>query len=389
MRKDFLIDIKGLVALRRELHRFPEISGCETATAERIASFISRYSPDSTIKGIGGTGIAAVFKGREPGSRIMFRCELDALPIAETNEFDYKSEYEKISHKCGHDGHMAIVAGLASLLAHKRPRRGSVILLFQSAEETGEGADRTINDGRFTEIEPDYVFGVHNLPGFDFNTILVRSGIFTYASKGMIIRLKGKESHAARPEDGINPALAIAKLIEELKHLPAVSMLLNEPGLVTIIFIRLGEIALGTSPGYGEIIATLRAYCSNDMRALTEEAENIVKRIAQEEKLSFEIAYAEEFPATINDAECIEIIETAALENRLRIKKIDKPFKWSEDFSHFTGHYKGGLFGLGAGINHPQLHNPDYDFPDRLIESGISIFYSIYNNILNRGHEVL
>lgn len=226
MRKDFLIDIKGLVALRRELHRFPEISGCETATAERIASFISRYSPDSTIKGIGGTGIAAVFKGREPGSRIMFRCELDALPIAETNEFDYKSEYEKISHKCGHDGHMAIVAGLAFLLAHKRPRRGSVILLFQSAEETGEGADRTINDGRFTEIEPDYVFGVHNLPGFDFNTILVRSGIFTYASKGMIIRLKGKESHAARPEDGINPALAIAKLIEELKHLPKSSLLL-------------------------------------------------------------------------------------------------------------------------------------------------------------------
>lgn len=389
MRKDSLIDIKGLVALRRELHRFPELSGSERATSERIASFISRYSPDSIIEGIGGTGLAAVFNGREPGSRIMFRCELDALPIEETNEFDYRSEYENISHKCGHDGHMAIVAGLASLLACKRPGRGSVILLFQPAEETGEGAERTINDGRFKEIDPDYVFGLHNLPGFNFNTILVRSGIFACASKGMIIRLRGKESHAATPEDGINPALAISKLIVEFKHLPVVSKPLNEPGLVTIIFIKLGEIALGTSPGYGEIIATLRAYCSDDMRRLTEGAENIVKRIAQEERLSFEIEYAEEFPATINHAECVGIIERAAFENRLKIEKIDKPFRWSEDFAHFTGHYKGGIFGLGAGINHPQLHSPDYDFPDRLIESGIRIFYSIYNNILNMDHEAL
>ena len=254
-----------LLNLRRNIHSEPELAGEEVATASKIEKFISAYSPDEIIKNIGGNGLAFVFNGRNEGPAVLFRSELDALPIDEINEFDYRSKYKDKGHKCGHDGHMTVLAGLAMRISSSRSFKGKVILLFQPAEETGEGAARVLKDEKFSKLDPDYVFAFHNLPGYKTGSVIIKEGSFASASKGMIIKLTGKTSHAAEPENGINPSSAVAEIIRRYSALPKELKGAKDFVLTTIIHARIGERAFGTSPGYAELMATLRAYRNDDM----------------------------------------------------------------------------------------------------------------------------
>jgi amidohydrolase len=371
-----------LINFRKRLHKFPELSGNEKVTANRMVDFARRFYHGEILTKLGGNGVAVVFEGMEAGKTILIRCDLDALPIQEVNEFDYTSVYPNISHKCGHDGHMAIVSGLVPLLENEKITKGKVILLFQPAEETGEGAKRVIDDPRFAGIIPDYVFALHNLPGFPVNEIVVKENVFASSSRGLIIKLTGKSSHAAEPEKGITPSLAIAELIQKLTALPKMKML-KDFSLVTIIHARIGERAFGTTPGYAELMATLRSNNEDEMQLITKQAEEFICSAAQKHKLTYEIEWVEEFPATINDSFCVSIIRSGAEENHLVINEIGEPFRWSEDFGYFTQKFKGAMFGIGAGTGHPELHHPDYDFPDEIIVTGTKMFYSIIKKVLS------
>ncbi|MEA1928200.1 MAG: amidohydrolase [Candidatus Auribacterota bacterium] len=370
----------ALIALRQELHQFPELSGFESGTAAELIHLFKPYRPDRIIEGIGGLSLAVVFEGRDqnPGPTVLFRCELDALPIAESNDIPYRSRRDGISHACGHDGHIAIMAGFGEILAHDRPRNGRIVLFFQAEEETGAGAEKAIEDPKFKDIRPDYVFGLHNIPGFPTHTILTRPGEFSSASTGMIIKLKGRESHAAEPKSGINPARAVSLIVTGLLDLPRTPAFRENSTLTTIIMIRLGQGAFGISPGQAVIMATLRSYSNEVMPLLIRNAERIVRTNAGREGLEFEIAYKEQFPGVANNQECIDIVTSAARKNDFPLRSLKDPFPWSEDFSQFTGRFKGALFGLGAGEDHPPLHHPDYDFPDEIIATGVQMFDSIY-----------
>ena len=139
---------------------------------------------------------------------------------------------------------------------------------------------------------------------------------------------------------------------------------------MTIIHAKIGKRAFGTSPGYAEVMATLRSFKNTDMKLLTDIAIKRVKSIAKKYKLRCKIEFTEEFPATVNEGNCVEIIKKAANKSELKIQKIKTPFRWSEDFGHFTNHQ-------------PALHNPHYDFPDEIIEPGVKVFYSIIKQILD------
>ena len=238
-----LFDIDKIKNLRKELHQNPELSDNEFKTAERIANFLHHLKPDEIIRGIGGNGIACIFKGKKKGPSVLFRCDMDALPIEESNDFDYKSVHNGVAHKCGHDGHMAIISGLADVFSKNRPERGQAVLVYQPSEENGQGANRILIDQKWQNINVDYAFALHNLPGFKKKAIVTKKGIFASASKGMIIKLKGKTSHAAEPENGITPAIAMAEIIKELSSLPQKEKAFSDFTLVTIIHARLGEIA--------------------------------------------------------------------------------------------------------------------------------------------------
>lgn len=332
----------------------------------------------------GGNGFIMVFEGKEPGKNLMFRCEMDALPVQETGNTGYRSERAGISHACGHDGHMAIMAGFAEYLANHPPRKGKTFLLFQPAEETGEGAARVMEDKNFTACDPACVFALHNLPGFPIHRIIIRHNTFACASKGMLIKLKGRTAHAGEPEKGINPALAVSRIVMDLLKLSGHQDLFSSFTLITIVHIRLGEIAFGTSAGYAELRATLRAYKNSDMEKLSHRAGRLVIRHARRENLEPETSFTEPFPALENHPEAMNILENALKKKNIQYTRAKKVFRWSEDFSRYGSRYKTAFFGIGAGETHAGLHSPGYDFPDELIGTGIQAFAAIqeYMNTL-------
>ncbi|NVD06027.1 amidohydrolase [Vibrio sp. JPW-9-11-11] len=373
-----------LIDLRKTLHQHPELSHQEVTTAQRIQSVFTEFAPDETHTQLGGEGLAFVFNGYEAGPSTLIRCELDALPIEEINTFNHRSCICGVSHKCGHDGHMTIVSALGAVLATNRPQRGRVILCFQPAEETGTGAIDMVSDPRFASLMPDYAFALHNYPGLELGKVAVRSGTFNCASRGMIIRLKGKTSHAAHPEDGISPALAMCQIIEQFHQLPAILERQNTAGRdwITVIHAKLGEVAFGTSPCDAVVMATLRSESNQGMAKLVEQAEQIARECAQLGQLEVQFGYQDVFQASVNSDEGCQHVVAACENNAAPYHLMKEPMRWSEDFGQFTAVAKqGAMFALGAGIESPQLHNPDYDFPDELIPIGRDLFLSLIEQI--------
>jgi amidohydrolase len=372
-----------LKELRRVLHRYPEKSGMEYKTAARIGTFLRSFGPDRIVENIGGCGLIAEFRGGAEGPTVLFRCELDALPIEEKNPIPYRSVNSGQGHLCGHDGHMTMVAGLAYALREKRPDKGRVLLLFQPSEENGRGAQLVIDDPAFDTFTPDYVFAIHNLPGYPLHGVVLSNGLFAAASRGMIIRLTGKTSHAAEPEQGVNPGYGMARMILRVPEILKQKKLFRDFFLATPIHARLGSLAYGTSPGEAVLNLTLRSYLDEDMDSLTAMLEKETKGIAADERLQHEIGYEEVFPATVNDAGCTGLVSKACRMAGFDAEYLGQPFRWSEDFGYFTARFPGALFGLGAGTELPALHNPDYDFPDALIPSGINLYKNIYHQLLD------
>ncbi|MCD4681608.1 MAG: amidohydrolase [Bacteroidales bacterium] len=376
------IRLDELIHLRHKLHKYPDLSGDEVNTADIVQNYLNKYSPDELITNIGGNSFAAVYESGKEGPVVLFRSDLDALPIKDNLETDYTSNKNGVSHKCGHDGHMAILAGVAQLLHKKRPTRGKVILLFQAEEETGQGAVKVLNDIKFKKLEIDYAFALHNMPGYEEGSIIITDNIFASASRGLIIKLKGKSSHAAEPEKGISPISVLIEIIQEFDLLNKPKSLFQDFTLITIVYLKLGERAFGISPGHAELLATLRSTLDEDMKILIEKISKIVYETSRREKLRFEVEWIEEFPALKNDNECAALIESLAKENKYTIIKKNDAFRFSEDFANFTKHFKGAMFGLGSGTNTSSLHSPSYDFPDQIIEKGLMMFYRIYETLL-------
>ena len=371
-------NLNEIISFRKELHKNPELSGKEFNTQKRLSEFVKKFQPDE-IYPIAKTGLVIVYKGSEEGKIIIFRADIDALPIEEKNKnLEYRSINSGIAHLCGHDGHTAILLAFAKKLSENRPKKGKLILLFQPAEEIGYGALAVLNDEKFKDIKPDYIFGFHNLPGFKKHEIILKNGTFASASKGMIIKLKGKTVHASDPEKGINPANAISRVISFINHQINQHHDFSDLAFTTIVHIRLGEIAFGTSPGDAEILLTLRAFKNKDMKKMTFLIKNKLKSITKQEGLKYDISFTDIFPAIVNNNGLTIDIGEEAKKNGFKVKKLKFPFKWSEDFAWYTQKYKGMYFGIGAGKNIPNLHNPNYDFPDDIIETGVEILYLIY-----------
>ncbi len=373
------------------LHHYPELSGKEEKTAQYITEQLQLLKPDIIRTHIAEHGIAATFDSHKAGAHILFRTELDALPIQELTDDAYCSRTPHVSHQCGHDGHMSILLALGKKIAENRPHCGKVTLLFQPAEETGEGARAVVADKAFSELSPDYCFALHNLPSYPVGEVIVKSGNFSCASRGMMIHLLGKTAHAAYPETGISPQFAIAELLQQLPYLPAKltsepiaqgDSFRNELKMLTLVHCCMGEAAFGTSPADGRVYATLRTETNESMAQLVTSCSQLAEELAQKYQLQLTIEWTDIFAASVNDTHCVDAILKAAKENNRSVRLMKTPFRWSEDFGAIIHAAQGAMFALGAGEDNPQIHNPDYRFPKELIGIGSGLFYSIYQDYL-------
>jgi len=366
--------LQPAVELRRALHNVPELADGETRTAALIADFLRGAGASAVVENLGGHGVAAVYEGGEEGPRVLARCELDALPIPDVPEATGSRENAVASHKCGHDGHMAILAGLALLLRSDPPAAGEVVLLFQPSEETGAGARRVLDDPAFARLRPDVVFALHNVPGYPLGSVLLRDGVFASTARSLRVALHGRTAHAGEPHKGVSPASALAGIIAEWPALPYATTSLDEAAMVTVVHAVLGEPALGTSPGEAVAIATLRAQNPEVMEKLSEACLRLATGMAAAHSLEIEHEWLEEFPCTASDPKANSVVERAAEDAGAAVVRLERPFSWTEDFGHFTGAFGGAMFGLGSGEGTAPLHHRDYAFPDELVTLGADLF---------------
>lgn len=375
-------DVVELTEWRRGLHRNPEISGEEAETARTVQALLASAGADRIVTGLGGHGVAGVFEGREPGPTVMFRAELDALPIEELSDAPHRSQVPGKAHLCGHDGHMAILAALARGLSRQRPQRGRAILLFQPAEETGAGAAAVVADPKFLEVAPDFVFALHNLPGMKHGKVALIEGPVSCASRGMRIVFTGKTAHASMPETGVSPVNAVARLMPALTSLGRGGPMDEGFTLVTVTHARIGEAAFGIAPAHGEVWATLRTLTDDGMDGLVARAERLAREAAHEGGLAVDITYNDIFCHSENAPEAVAYLRRALDAEGVLHDRGDLPMRPSEDFGHLGAKAPAAMFFLGAGERYPALHNPDYDFPDDLIAIGARVFMRTLRDLL-------
>jgi len=375
-------DLVELTAFRRELHRYPEISGEEVETARTIVNALKPLSPTRVLTGLGGYGVRAIFDSGVEGPTVLFRAELDALPIEELSDASWVSTISGKGHLCGHDGHMTMLLALGRLIARNPITKGRVILMFQPAEEDGSGARSVVADPAFQDIKPDWAFAIHNEPGRPFGFVSTRAGLINCASLGLEIKLTGKTAHAADPETGVSPAPAVAKLIPLLGALGTGGALDDDFRLVTVTHVNIGDPTFGIAPADAVIYATLRTTHDNAMAAIEADARSIATKVAREDGLTVGFEIYDNFAASINDAAATEVAVAAMDAIGVPNGEDGLPMRASEDFGVFGWDAKAAMLCLGPGEGHAALHNPDYDFPDDLIPVGAAIFERIARDIL-------
>lgn len=371
-------DLTELVAFRRHLHTMPEVSGEERETAATVAAELRRLGADQVVTGLGGHGVAGVFGSGGP--TVLIRSELDALPIHEVSDIPHRSQIDGRGHMCGHDGHSTILLAVARILARNPVAKGRVVLMFQPAEENGMGAAAVLADPNFAPLTPDFSFSLHNMPGVPLGAVAIAEGPVNCASRGIRIALTGRTAHASQPETGVAPTRALAQLIEGFSQLNFGTQYDADFRMVTITHLSMGEAAFGIAPGQAELWATLRTLTDDRMDDLVARAEELVANAAAD--LAPQISYHDVFRHCENHPEAVAHLTRAFEQENIPITDAGLPMRGSEDFGRFRDVSKSAMFLLGAGVDNPHLHNPDYDFPDDLIPIGARVFLRVIRNLL-------
>jgi len=360
-------NLKLITALRQELHAHPELSGQEHWTRRRLMTFLREHTALRVIDR--GNWFYAVCKSSSGEKKpVAFRADFDAVPVEDQSGKPYASKNPGVGHMCGHDGHSAALAGLALELDQTGPRR-DVYLIFQHAEETGRGALECAS--LFDEIDIAEIFAFHTAPHIPQGFVMARDGSGNCASKGMILRFEGAASHASRPEDGRNPAPAIAAVITAL---PALSAGFRGIVMSTVIHVRIGSPAFGTSPGEGALMLTIRGEYEAEMGGLQAGIEALAQDEARRHGLKCAFEYCDVFPEIVNHPASAQKVREAAVKQGLQIYEQDGPTRWSEDFGHYLKRARGAFFKIGAGPDCAPLHSTKYDFPDGVLETAVELF---------------
>ena len=357
--------------LRHELHQHPELSNQEVWTKRHLLSFLKEKTQLEIVDK--GQWFYAVHHAGEDKPNMAFRADFDALPIPETIDIPHASQFPGISHKCGHDGHAACLAGFA-LEIDQNGADKNIFFLFQHAEETGDGAAQCVTF--IKEHHIGEIFAFHNMSGMPFKSVNVIDGTAHCASKGMTIHLEGSPAHASQPEDGVNPAFAIANLIQTIPEITT-SKINKGMVLCTVVQVNVGERAFGLSASKGDLLLTIRALYEDELDQLQRNIEDFALNQAEKYGLKVRFSYNDAFPETVNHKESSDKIRKVCEKKGMHLVEMEKVFRASEDFGHYLKETRGAICFIGNGENYPHIHTVEYDFPDEIIETAVELFKGI------------
>jgi hippurate hydrolase len=360
---------------RHHLHQMPELLYEVHETAAFVAQKLREFGVDEVVEGIGQTGVVGVIRGKDTGSgrAIGLRADMDALPIEEATGLPYASKVPGKMHACGHDGHTAMLLGAAKYLAETRNFAGTVVVIFQPAEEGGAGAKAMIDDGLFERFPVDEVYGIHNAPGVPVGVFATRPGPLQASSDEFEILVRGKGGHAAEPHRAIDTTLVAAHILIALH-----SIVSRNVDPLKRVVLTVG--AFGTDSSASNIIPD-EARMKGTVRTLDPEyrpiAEARVREVAIHTAAAFgaeaEVIWTPGYPVTVNDADgAVRAADAARAVGRGVIDDAD-PIMPSEDFSYMLEKKPGAYVFLGNGDS-AMCHHPKYVFDDEAIPYGCSFF---------------
>ncbi|KPF93375.1 peptidase M20 [Novosphingobium sp. AAP83] len=369
--------LPNLVALRRDIHQHPELGFCEHRTAGRIADELRGIGIE-VHEGIGVTGLVGVLKGKREGIRsIGLRADMDALPFHEATNLPWASRMPGTFHGCGHDGHVAMLLGAAHVLAADPDFAGTVNFIFQPAEEGQGGARVMIEEGLFDRFPCDRVFALHNWPGLPAGTISTRPGAIMGAADKFNIKVAGKGGHAAIPQDSPDAILAAASLVQQLNTIISRAVPAASSAVLSVTQIHGGDVH-NVIPAEVTVGGTVRTFDPVVQDRIVERMHGMLKGIEASFEVRCTVDYERYYPATINDpqaaADALEVAATVA-----HAELAAEPAPTSEDFSFMLQQRPGAYIWLGQGTpdHAAPLHNPQYDFNDSVMETGIRLHVAL------------
>ncbi|MDP5240323.1 M20 aminoacylase family protein [Uliginosibacterium sp. 31-16] len=376
-----------LTEIRRDIHAHPELAFEEMRTADLVASLMERWGIE-VHRGIGQTGVVGVISKGKSGRVIGLRADMDALPIEEANRFSHRSRHPGCMHACGHDGHTTMLLGAAEYLAEHRNFDGTVVLVFQPAEEGRGGAAAMIADGFFERFPVDAIFGMHNWPGMPVGRFGITPGPVMASADRFDILIKGHGGHAAMPHLTIDPIVAGAALVSALQTIAARSIDPLDGAVVSVTQFHAGE-AYNAIPGQALLQGTTRALRPAVREATWARMQQICDGIAAAQGVSIELKRFEGYPPTINTVTEAELCRAVAGE-LVGVEQVDwalRPSMGAEDFSHFLEHRPGCYvwIGNGPGEGGCTLHNQHYDFNDDNLVLGASYWVRLVEKLLAVG----
>lgn len=385
--KKQLSDIHNdIVSLRHHIHQHPELQYEEELTAALVAKTLTEYGYQVTT-GIGETGVTTILDSGKPGKTVALRADMDALPLNELTDLAYKSQYQGIMHACGHDGHTATLLAVAQILReHTDKFTGKIKFIFQPAEEGGAGAAEMIHDGVLTDPSVDAIFAYHNMPSLPFGQIYTRTGCIMGAQNAFDLKIVGKGGHAAIPDQAIDPIYIATLIIQQLQGIVSRLTKPTDPCVLSVTEFHAGS-AGNIIPEEADLRLTLRTANSETQQYAISMIHSIVNNIADIYGAHAELAQTSEYPATINTAAEVALIQQTAsqLFGDACVKNDAAPIMTAEDFSYFLEEIPGCYVLIGMGESKPMCHSSYYDFDDRLIPIAAELLANTAINYLNQG----
>ena len=366
-----------MTAWRRDFHAHPEIGFEEHRTSEIVAAKLAEWGIE-VHRGLGGTGVVGVLRGRKSaggGNRaIGLRADMDALPMQEGNDFAHRSQNPGRMHACGHDGHTSMLLGAAKYLAETGNFSGTVHLIFQPAEEGLAGAKAMLDDGLFERFPCDAIYGIHNSPDLPLGTVKALTGTALAAIDYFSVILRGRSAHGAHPQQGIDTVSIAAGVVSVLNALPSRHVDALESAIISI-----GQIHGGTSdiviPETVELRGSVRTLKPEVRDRVEELFHRAVTHTAAAQGGTAEISYRRAYPATVNTPHEADraAIGAAAVVGEANVIREGDPLLAGEDFAFMLERAPGAyiFFGQrGADRGGTPVHNPGYDFNDDLLPIG-------------------
>ncbi|SFI45636.1 M20 aminoacylase family protein [Jannaschia pohangensis] len=360
-----------ITAWRRDLHENPEILFETHRTSKIVADKLREFGCEEVVEGIGRTGVVATIKGRtDSGKVIGLRADMDALPIHEQTGKPYASRTANAMHACGHDGHTAMLLGAAKYLSETRNFDGTVVLIFQPAEEGGGGGKEMCDDGMMDRWNIQEVYGMHNWPGKPVGSFAIRPGAFFAATDQFDITLTGKGGHAAKPQEVIDTTLMGAHLVTALQSIVSRNADPVKQIVVSVTSFETSSKAFNVIPQRVQIRGTVRTM-AEDQRDLAEKRiKEITDGICTTFGGSAEITYHRGYPVMVNHDEQTEF--AAEVATAVSGHCDDAPLVMGgEDFAFMLEERPGAYILVGNGETAP-VHHPEYDFTDEAIPAGCS-----------------